>query len=193
MANLSLTADADTVVGGAADDTVYATAATLNAGDSLTGGAGTDVLALIGSGTFRVDQLASFTGFERITLDNATNSFAYLSLGSQPIEVDATGYVYIQASSPSNWNGSDIINGDASHSTNIIFSNDQGVYPPLPVTYDLTSNTLSHVNVSGSADNITLLINNADTAGVQSFYTFGLGDKLAVLLPGARRGRKCAG
>ena len=58
-----------------ADDTVYATAATLNAGDSLTGGAGTDVLALVGSGTFRVDQLATFTGFERIRLDNATNSF----------------------------------------------------------------------------------------------------------------------
>ena len=79
MANFTLTAGADTVVGGAADDTVYATAATLNAGDSLTGGAGTDVLALVGSGTFRVDQLASFTGFERIRLDNATNSFASTS------------------------------------------------------------------------------------------------------------------
>ena len=64
MANFTLTAGADTVVGSAADDTVYATAATLNAGDSLTGGAGTDVLALVGSGTFRVDQLATFTGFE---------------------------------------------------------------------------------------------------------------------------------
>ena len=39
------------------------TAATLNSGDSLTGGAGTDALALYGSGTFRVDQLATFTGF----------------------------------------------------------------------------------------------------------------------------------
>ena len=91
MANFTLTAGADTVVGGAANDTVYATAATLNAGDSLTGGAGTDVLALVGSGTFHVDQLASFTGFERITLNNVTNSFAQLYLGSQPIEVDATG------------------------------------------------------------------------------------------------------
>jgi hypothetical protein len=58
------------VVGGAADDTVYATAATLNAGDSLTGG-GWDVLALVGSGSSRIDQLASyFSGFERIRLDN---------------------------------------------------------------------------------------------------------------------------
>ena len=74
MANFTLTSGADTVVGGAADDTVYATAATLNAGDSLTGGAGTDVLALVGSGTFNIDQLAAFTGFERVTLDNATFS-----------------------------------------------------------------------------------------------------------------------
>ena len=56
----------------------------------------------------------------------------------------------------------------------------QGVYPPLPVTYDLTSNTFSHVNINGVGDNITLLINNADTAGVQSFSAFGLGDKLAT-------------
>ena len=166
-----------------ADDTVYATAATLNAGDSLTGGAGTDVLALVGSGTFRVDQLATFTGFERITLDNATNSFAQLYLGSQPIEVDATGYLTIQVNSPSNWNGSNIINGDASYTcatTTLSFSNNQGVYPPLPVTYDLTSNTFSHVSIYGCADNITLLINNADTAGVQSFSAFGLGDKLVT-------------
>ena len=183
MADLTLTTGTDTVAGGAADDTVYATSATLNAGDSLTGGAGTDVLALVGSGTFRVDQLATFTGFERITLDNATNNYASLSLGSQPIEVDATGYLSIQVGSPSNWNGSDIINGDASlpyNSTNISFYNAQGVYPPLPVTYDLTSNTLSHVNISGSADNVTLLINNADTAGVQSFGAGGLGDKLVT-------------
>src|SRR5262245_55662220 len=91
MANFTLTVGADTVVGGAADDTVYATSVTLNAGDSLTGGAGTDVLVLVGSNSFRIDQLATFTGFERIRLDNATNSFAQLTLGNQPIEVDATG------------------------------------------------------------------------------------------------------
>jgi hypothetical protein len=49
---------------------VNGTEATLNSGDSLTGGAGTDVLALFGSGTFRVDQLATFAGFETITLNN---------------------------------------------------------------------------------------------------------------------------
>ena len=113
---VGLTPGNDTFVAPSSGSTVYATAATLNAGDSLTGGAGTDVLALVGSGTFHVDQLASFTGFERITLDNATNFSAQLYLGSQPIEVDATGFLTIQVNSPSNWNGSDIINGDASSS-----------------------------------------------------------------------------
>ena len=178
---VGLTTGNDTFVAPSSGSAVYARAATLNAGDSLTGGAGTDVLALVGNGTFRVDQLASFTGFERITLDNVGNAtnYANLTLGSQPIEVDATGFLTIQVNSLSNWNGSNIINDDASYTvstTYIGFSNNQ----PLPVTYDLTSNTFSHVGVYGSGNNITLLINNADTAGVQSFSAFGLGDKLVT-------------
>ncbi len=107
MIQYCLTTGNDTFVAPDSGSTVYATAATLNAGDSLTGGAGIDVLALIGSGTFRVDQLAKFTGFERITLDNATYSSAQLHLGGQPVEVDATGYLGVQINSPSNWNGSE--------------------------------------------------------------------------------------
>src|SRR6187401_341211 len=118
MTNFTLTPGSDTVVCGGADDILSATAATLNAGDSLTGGAGTDILALVGSGNFRIDQLATFTGFERIRLNNATNSGASLTLGNQPIEVDATGGLSISVNSPSNWNGSNIINGDASHTWN---------------------------------------------------------------------------
>src|SRR5262245_1221831 len=92
MANFTLTVGADTVVGGATDDTVNGTAATLNAGDSLTGGAGTDTLALYGSGEFRVDQLATFTGFESITLNagNDAHPDAHLYLGSQSVAV--TGF-----------------------------------------------------------------------------------------------------
>src|SRR6266513_1706903 len=90
MTGINLTTGNDTIVTPSSGATVYATAATLNAGDSLTGGAGTDVLELVGSGTFNVGQLASFTGFESIRLDNATNSFANLTLGSQPVELDAT-------------------------------------------------------------------------------------------------------
>src|SRR5262245_36729278 len=133
MANFTLTTGADTVVGSASDDTVNGTSSTLNAGDSLTGGAGTDALVAVGSGTFRVDQLATFTGFERIRLDNATNSYAQLTLGNQPIEVDATGYSSLSVT-PSNWNGSNIING-ISFPTYLSFYNN---YPELPVTFDLT-------------------------------------------------------
>ena len=86
--------------------------------------------------------------------------------------MDATGYLGIQVNSPSNWSGSDIINGDSSQtgsSTYLSFSNYQS-YPPAPVTYDLTSNTLSHVgSIYGNGDNLTLLVNNADTTNVQSF------------------------
>src|SRR6478672_4085506 len=137
MANFTLTVGADTVAGDAADDTAYGTAATLNAGDSLTGGAGTDVLQLVGSGTFRVDQVGTFTGFERIALNNATNSFAQLTLGSQPIKVEATGYLSVQAFSPSNWNGSNIINGDVSHAgatTSLSFYSNWN-FPQTPATY----------------------------------------------------------
>jgi large repetitive protein len=49
---VGLTLGNDTFVAPVSGSTVYATAATLNAGDSLTGGAGTDVLALLGNGTF---------------------------------------------------------------------------------------------------------------------------------------------
>jgi hypothetical protein len=52
--------------------------------------------------------------------------------------------------------------------------------PPLPITYDLTSNTLSHVNMSVGSNDVTLLINNANTAGVQSFTGYGLNDKLVT-------------
>ena len=114
MAIFTLTTGPDTVVSGPGDNTVYGTAATLNPGDSLTGGMGADVLVLAGSGSFHVDQLATFTGFESIRLDNATNYFSNLTLGSQPIEVDTTGNLQIYVWSPSNWNSSDIINGDPS-------------------------------------------------------------------------------
>ena len=90
MTVFTLTTGPDTFVGGPEDDTVNGTAATLNAGDSLTGGAGNDALALYGSGTFQVDQLATFTGFESITLNNFTSGAANLYLGSQSIAV--TGY-----------------------------------------------------------------------------------------------------
>src|SRR4051794_24933496 len=90
MPDFSLTVATDTVVGSAANDIVNGTAATLSIGDNLAAGAGTDVLALYGSGTFRIDQLAAFSGFESIALNNFTGGYVNLYLGNQSIAV--TGY-----------------------------------------------------------------------------------------------------
>src|SRR4051794_17527342 len=67
--NSYLTTGSDVVNGTDGDDTVNGTLSTLNAGDRLVGGAGIDTLVLItgaNGGTFRIDQLATFTGFEVI-------------------------------------------------------------------------------------------------------------------------------
>jgi hypothetical protein len=58
MADFTLTTGNDTVVAPAGGATVYANAATLNPGDSLTGGAGVDTLELVGVGTFDLSGLA---------------------------------------------------------------------------------------------------------------------------------------
>ena len=87
----TLTTGPDTFVGGPEDDTVNGTAATLTGGDRLTGGGGNDVLALYGSGEFHVEELATFTGFSTITLNNFTSGYAALSLGSQSIAIRGYG------------------------------------------------------------------------------------------------------
>ena len=184
MANFTLTVDADTVAGGAADDTVNGTAATLNAGDSLTGGAGTDVLALDGSGAFRVDQLATFTGFESITLNN-TSDEAILFLGSESIAVTGYGAGWeslflgsgavtfvggsgpnrVHSNSASNWNVGNSIDG-GSYGANL----DLNSYRAENADYDLTTNTLSHINyLYGYGANLTVKVNSAVAGGVANF------------------------
>src|SRR5438128_9739576 len=85
----------------------------------------------------------------------------FRSLDGQPIEVDATGNVRIYISLPSNWSNSKRMDGD---STRIYFS---GPDSTQPLTYDLTANTFSDVNVFGSY--VNLKINSAVADGVQSF------------------------
>ncbi|WP_238232946.1 hypothetical protein, partial [Methylobacterium thuringiense] len=81
-----LTSDADTVLGTSGDDLVSGTSATLNPGDSLAGGDGTDTLTLSGGGSFHLDQLAQFTGFENVQVQG---SGSYdLTLGEAGLEVD---------------------------------------------------------------------------------------------------------
>jgi hypothetical protein len=169
---VQLTTGNDTVASSSPNLVVNATAATLNNGDQLSvGGSGT--LALYGSGTFRVDQLATFSGFSTITLNNYTNGTASLYLGSQPITVTGLGsgseYVYlgggqttynggsgsniIWSLSNSNWNSADVINGGNYGQLYLNWSNQANV------TYDLTANTFQNINyVYGYGDNLTLKI-----------------------------------
>ncbi|MEQ1670820.1 MAG: hypothetical protein ABL893_08190, partial [Hyphomicrobium sp.] len=63
-----LTPGTDTVSGTAADDTINARSATLQAGDSLAGGAGFDRLAIYGGGTFDLRALAAYSSIEQLAL-----------------------------------------------------------------------------------------------------------------------------
>jgi Ca2+-binding RTX toxin-like protein len=192
-ATFALTLGPDTVVGDTSDDTVNGTAATLNAGDHLSGGDGNDVLALYGSGTFRVDQLATFTGFESIALNN-TSGDVNLYLGSQAIEVIGYGsgrdQVYlgsgavrfqggsgtnlVYSASASNWNA-----GNSIDAANSIYLNLNGSNSAV---YDLTTNTLSHIDslVGYGGANLTVKVNSAVASGVAGFYGWGANAKLVT-------------
>jgi hypothetical protein len=195
LATFTLTTGLDTFVGGPGDNTVDGTAATLNPGESLTGGTGNNVLALYGSGTFRVDQLATFSGFANITLNNYTNGAAILYLGSQPVTVTGlgsgqenvylgwgqttyyggSGYNYIFSNGNFDWSSTDVINGVNS---GYLYLNENN---SANVTYDLTGNTLQNINyLYGYGDNLTLKINSADAAGVSYFYAGSANDELVT-------------
>ncbi|MBB6307769.1 cadherin-like domain-containing protein, partial [Xanthobacter tagetidis] len=70
----SLTTASDVVTASADDQTVYGTSGTLNPGDSLAGGGGTDALVLLGDGVFDLASLAAFSGFEEVRLVNDFNT-----------------------------------------------------------------------------------------------------------------------
>src|SRR5687768_12102503 len=102
MADFELTYGSDTVTGTDTDDTVYGVGgnlpfpSTLNSEDRLTGGAGTDTLLLLGPGYFPVSDLAVFTGFEVIRINNdGSASSADLSLGNQSLSVIGAGRVRV--------------------------------------------------------------------------------------------------
>jgi hypothetical protein len=175
MATFSLTTGNDVVAAPASGSTVYANAATLNPGDSLTGGPGVDVLDLVGAGTFDLSGLVNFSGFEKVELQNAGLQSAFLTLNGQPIEVDFTGHGQLSVGSQSNWNGSDIVNGDTLASTWITFG---APSYGTPYTYDLTSNTFANVGTVATGSYVTLKINSADAAGIQRFSGGGTGTLL---------------
>jgi Bacterial Ig-like domain/Bacterial Ig domain len=202
MATFTLTTGTDIFVGGPEDDTVTGTDVTLNSSDSLTGGGGNDTLALYEGvgGDFHVDQLANFTGFENITLNDggvlylgsqtlvvtgfgSVDDILYLGSGATTFQGGSGKYNLIYSSSPSNWNAGDVINGGLLRSANL-YLDQSGLGD---ATYDLTTNTLTNIdyliaNEFGNALNLTLKINSADAAGVSIFYSNnpGMNDRLVT-------------
>jgi hypothetical protein len=166
----------------------------------LTGGAGLDTLALYGGGTYRVDQLASFTGFENISLNNFDATYAFLYLGSQSIALTGDGigpkYVYlgsgevratfiqegngvrVESTSPLNWNAGNWIVGGGNF--NLIYVDLNRGHSDGAI-YDLTTNTLSNIlSLTGYGNNLTVRINSAIAGGVTSFWADGSNSKLVT-------------
>ena len=181
MANFTLTTGSDTVTGTDTDDTVYGTTGTLNPSDSLTGGPGTDTLALSGFGDFRVDQLATFTGFENITLLNDfPGNSAHLYLGSQSIAVTGSGaanvVVHLGGGAVTfqggGGDGNRVVVSDSVNSWNAGNVIDDAIISFGGGSYDLTTNTLTHIEVlfaSNAPSDTTVKINSAVAAGVAHF------------------------
>ena len=174
-ATYNLTTANDTIVGTAGDDTFNTLASTLNPGDSLNGGGGSDTLNLLGSGTFRIDQLAQFEGISTISVNNnsgsGTGSFIYLPSQSLTVN-EVAGFSYLSLGS-----GAVTINNQTARLSEIAsFSNDawnaaNQFNGPVQLelygsSYDLTSTLFS--NGGGTlylyGTNETVKINSAAVA-----------------------------
>lgn len=178
----TLSTASDTFVAAATGSVVNGTATTLTSGDSLTGGAGADVLALYGSGTYHIDQLAHFSDFETISLNNFTLNASALYLDDQSITVNETGSnnTVILGSGAVTIHGSNnsiIASVDAAHwnSGNVIdranlLDLNGGQY--AGANYDLTGNTFTNIDgIRAFGDNVTLNINSAAASGVSDFFS----------------------
>jgi hypothetical protein len=96
----TLTTESD-AVGTSANDVIVATASTFNAGDSINGGAGMDILKLTDAGTFNLNSLAAFSGIETVqgatsanqivTLKDGVNLSFVAGNGNNTITTGATG------------------------------------------------------------------------------------------------------
>ena len=87
-------------------NTVNATSATLNAGDSLTGGTGADTLTLTGGGSINIGSLAGFTAFDFIT-ETLSSGTDIINLGASSTTNTVAGTIGTGAT----LNNGDIITG----------------------------------------------------------------------------------
>jgi len=132
----------DTIVGGSGADTLSVSTTTLNAGDSFTGGAGDDLLALFASATGTVGGFVT-SGVETISVSNASGGLVTVNMGN----VSGETAVRVTGSS------------DA-----VTFSSTDTIVP-LELSYNSAGNvTVTHnaSTVVGTADAMT--VKTTDTA-----------------------------
>lgn len=132
----------DTIVGGSGADTLSVSTTTLNAGDSFTGGAGNDLLALFASATGTVGGFVT-SGVETISVSNASGGLVTVNMGN------VSGETAVRVTGSSD---------------NVTFSSTDTIVP-LELSYNSAGNvTVTHnaSTVVGTADAMT--VKTTDTA-----------------------------
>lgn len=126
----------DTIVGGSGADTLSVSTTTLNAGDSFTGGAGDDLLALFASATGTVGGFVT-SGVETISVSNASGGLVTVNMGN------VSGETAVRVTGSSD---------------NVTFSSTDTIVP-LELSYNSAGDiTVSHnaATVDGTADSMTV-------------------------------------
>jgi len=140
----ALTTGLDTAVGGAGNDSFSGSNTTLNAGDSITGGAGSDTLAVFSSAAATIGGFTA-AGVETISVSSTSST--------------ATDVVTVNMGSVSGETGVQVT-GSSSSAT---FNNTDNIVP-LTLSYNSAGNAIVTYNAStiaGTADAMTL--NTTDT------------------------------
>ena len=163
--SFTLTTGVDNIKGGGAADTINAvianvaaantTGTTLQAGDAIDGGAGTDTLAIsVTGGTAGTNAAVTLTGVEKVLFSNVNGAAQSISLSLADSSLATVGH------SSSNTNGATTFTGVKKIVDAEMANGDGGV----TVTYNSTV-------VSGNADAMSLTLNN-QTGG--TFTTNGI-------------------
>ena len=156
-----LTTGTDVLAPTTDDTTVNANALTLNAVDDLDGGLGFDTLALFGGGTFDLNSLAGYDGFEQVRIVNfIANDFVNLTLRdgtTSDVTISGLGVTQTNVSGTTivgNYQGGDgrdfvTLSGDAS-----------------ATTIDLGNGDSQSATLLGDTSATTILGGNAETLSI---------------------------
>ena len=187
MTDYALTTGTDAILGTSGDDTINATSSTLSAGDSITGGVGTDTLALYGTGTFHIDQV-TLGGVESITSNDISGGSRTFYLGSDnynlslsgagsttiyngngTFQIHSSGYAFVYTY---RWDSSDVFIGGETDFTDLRFGSGG--------SFDLRTNTLHVSEIDTYATGVSLTIDSSVAANVGLFYGGGSNDTLTT-------------